>query len=45
MSLLRRRTAGGESTALLSVVVPVYDVEEFLAECLDSILGQSHRQL
>ena len=25
----------------LSVVVPVYNVEAFLAECLDSILGQS----
>jgi CDP-glycerol glycerophosphotransferase len=24
----------------LSVIVPVYDVEEFLAECLDSILAQ-----
>ncbi|GIF70950.1 glycosyltransferase family 2 protein [Asanoa siamensis] len=27
--------------ALLSVIVPVYRVEEYLAECLDSILGQS----
>ncbi|QNL94084.1 glycosyltransferase [Aeromicrobium senzhongii] len=26
---------------LLSVIVPVYDVEEYLAECLDSILEQS----
>jgi len=30
---------------LLSVVVPVYRVEEYLAECLDSILGQSFADL
>ncbi len=29
----------------LSVVVPVYQVEEYLADCLDSILGQSFRDL
>ncbi|MEV4759699.1 glycosyltransferase family 2 protein [Micromonospora sp. NPDC049559] len=27
--------------ALLSLIVPVYRVEEYLAECLDSIFGQS----
>ncbi|MEV4538268.1 glycosyltransferase family 2 protein [Asanoa sp. NPDC049518] len=31
--------------ALLSVVVPVYRVEDYLAECLDSILRQSFRDL
>jgi glycosyltransferase involved in cell wall biosynthesis len=29
----------------LSVVVPVYDVAAYLPACLDSILGQSHRNL
>lgn len=30
---------------LLSVVVPVYDVEQYLSECLDSVLGQSYARL
>lgn len=29
----------------ISVIVPVYNVEEYLAPCLDSILGQSHENL
>jgi CDP-glycerol glycerophosphotransferase len=29
----------------LSVVVPVYNVEDYLAECLDSVLGQPVRDL
>ena len=30
---------------LLSVIVPVYNVESYLEECLDSILNQSFRDL
>ena len=30
---------------LVSVVVPIYNAEEYIAECLDSILGQSYRDL
>jgi glycosyltransferase involved in cell wall biosynthesis len=45
MSFLRRRKADGESTASLSVVVPAYDVKGYLADCLDSILRQSHTTL
>jgi len=30
---------------LLGIVVPVYDVADYLPACLDSILGQSHQQL
>lgn len=39
----RRRT----STAgpLISVVVPVYDVEDYLPACLDSVLAQTHTAL
>ena len=39
MRLLSRRRP------LLSVVVPVYDVEGYLAQSMDSILGQSHSTL
>lgn len=31
--------------ALLSVIIPVYNVAPYLAECLDSILGQSYTAL
>lgn len=41
----RRARARGRSSALLSVVVPAYNVEEYLAESLTSILGQSHTSL
>lgn len=29
----------------ISVIVPVYNVESYLCECMDSIIGQSHRNL
>jgi CDP-glycerol glycerophosphotransferase len=41
----RRRQRSDESSRLLSVVVPAYDVEDYLSDCLQSILGQSHRSL
>lgn len=30
---------------LISIVVPVYNVEEYLARCLDSILNQTHKDI
>ena len=30
---------------LLSVVVPVYNVQDYLRQCLDSIINQSYRNL
>ena len=29
----------------LSIIIPVYNVEEYLSECLDSILGQKYKDL
>ena len=30
---------------LISVIVPIYGVEKYLEQCLDSILNQTYRQL
>ena len=32
-------------TPLVSVIVPIYNVEEYLKECIDSIIGQTYRHL
>lgn len=32
-------------TPLVSVIVPIYNVEEYLNECLDSIISQTYRHL
>lgn len=34
-----------ENTPLLSVIVPVYNVEAYLSRCVDSILSQTYRNL
>ncbi|HET7328288.1 MAG TPA: glycosyltransferase family 2 protein [Nocardioidaceae bacterium] len=39
--VLRLGGAGTRDTPRLSVIVPVYNVEQYLAECLDSILAQT----
>ncbi len=31
-----------KNQALISVIIPVYNVEEYLRECLDSVLGQTY---
>lgn len=30
---------------LISVIIPAYNVEEYLSRCLDSVLAQTHREL
>lgn len=30
---------------LISIIVPVYNVEEFLNQCIKSVLGQSYKKL
>ena len=32
-------------SALISVIIPVYKVEAYIAECLESVLSQSHRNI
>ena len=34
-----------DSNTLISVIVPVYNVEKLLPKCLDSILAQTHKEL
>jgi glycosyltransferase involved in cell wall biosynthesis len=39
------RTVWRRTSPLVSVVVPVHDVEPYVVECLESLLAQRHRQL
>ena len=34
-----------ENNDLISVIVPVYNVESYLRKCLDSIVGQTYKKL
>lgn len=34
-----------KDTPLISIIVPVYNVEEFLPKCLDSLINQTYRHL
>lgn len=36
---------GGEMDSLISIIVPVYNVEKFLPKCLESIISQSYSNL
>lgn len=38
-------TARSHRIPLVSVIVPIYNVEETLADCVDSIVAQTHRNL
>ena len=38
-------STGGKKTTLISVIVPVFNVEKFLPKCLDSILAQDYQNL
>jgi glycosyltransferase involved in cell wall biosynthesis len=40
-----RRLGGRTGLPSLGVVVPAYQVEDYLAPCLDSVLAQTHRDL
>lgn len=44
-SYFARLRLGKNSDALVSVIVPIYNVERFLAQCLESIKGQTHQTL
>lgn len=33
------------STPLISVIIPVYNVEKYLRRCLDSVIAQTYQKL
>ena len=37
--------SGNAEKPLVSVVIPVYNVEKYLSECLDSVIGQTLREI
>lgn len=37
--------SGDSENAMVSIIVPVYNVEPYLRQCLDSLLSQSYRNL
>lgn len=39
------KTGGGINSPLISVIVPIYNVSQYLNECIDSILGQTYQNL
>lgn len=39
--VLPQKKTGEMRMAKISVIIPVYDAEEYLRECLNSVLGQS----
>ncbi|MBA8795006.1 CDP-glycerol glycerophosphotransferase [Friedmanniella endophytica] len=45
LPLARRAFESRFVQPLVSIVVPVYNVEAFLPECLDSLVGQTYRRL
>lgn len=40
-----RKSLINTNSSLVSVIIPVYNVEKYLAKCLDSIIGQTYTKL
>ena len=38
-------TTNFSSNPLVTVIIPVYNVEEYLRQCLDSVLAQTYKNL
>ena len=40
-----REASTGEPTPLISIIIPIYNVEKYLAECLDSVIAQTLQEI
>lgn len=41
----RKDNLGGSMRGKISIIVPVYNVEKYLSQCIESIINQNHKNI